>query len=159
MLRYYVFAADSQGATSRFPAFEDPRNSSEYLGTVIFDPGLTNPLPVFQLFVQDPVAATNGIGTRGSVYYDGEFYDNVGVGVHGQTTTEVFPKRSMNIGFNRGSSFRWDRTGATMMNVPPIPFTSTLSTSRPIPSPWNSTVNSPRKAGMAYPPSAIFRSS
>ena len=109
MVRYCVVASDDLGASSRFPAFEDPKNSPEYLGTVVLNPALTNPLPVFHLFVQDPVAATNSVGARGSAFYDGEFYDNVGIDVHGQTTTDVFPKRSMNIDFNRGFKFRWDR--------------------------------------------------
>ncbi len=107
MVRYYIYAADPDGHASRFPAFEDPLNSPEYLGTVVKNPALTNRLPVLQMFVQDPVLATNATGTRCSLFYDDEFYDNVGVNLHGQTTAAVFDKRSMDIDLNRGHTFRW----------------------------------------------------
>ena len=56
MVRYYVFATDSLGNSSRLPAYEDPKNSPQYQGTVVTNPGLTNPLPVMQWFVQNPPA-------------------------------------------------------------------------------------------------------
>lgn len=109
MVRYYIDATDTRTNRSRFPPFNDPQNSPEYLGTVVINPALTNPLPVVHLFVQDPTRATNYSGTRASVFYDGEFYDNVGINLHGVTTPVVFEKRSMNIDLNSGHHFRWQR--------------------------------------------------
>jgi hypothetical protein len=111
MVRYYVYATDLAGNGTRFPAFEDPQNSPAYQGTLVFNPALTNPLPVLHLFVQDPVQATNYTGTRASLFWDDEFYDNVGVNLHGQTTVSAFPKRSLDVDMNPGLGFRWSRTG------------------------------------------------
>ncbi len=109
MVRYYVVATDVQGNSGRYPAFDDPQNSPQYQGTVIANPALTNSLPVLHMFVQNPVLTTNTTGTRCSLFYDDEFYDNVAVNLHGQTTAAVFAKRSMDIDLNRGQSFRWKR--------------------------------------------------
>jgi len=109
MVRYYVFASDSLNNSSRFPLFDNPQDSPQYQGTVVFDSSLTNPLPVLHFFVQNPVLATNYTGTRGSLFYEDEFYDNIGVNLHGQTTAAVFSKRSMDIDMNRGYRFRWSR--------------------------------------------------
>lgn len=107
MVRYYVFTTDTSTNSSRFPLYDDPKNSPQYLGFVIPNPGLTNALPVLHLFVQNPTLITNVAGTRCSIAYDDEFYDNVFINLHGQTTAAVFPKRSMNIDLNRGYKFRW----------------------------------------------------
>ena len=107
MVRYYVYATDTLGRSGRFPSFNDAKNSPEYLGAVVTDGSLTNPLPVLHLFVQNPALATNDLGTRCSVFYDGEFYDNVFVNLHGQTTALVFSKKSLTINLNTGYKFRW----------------------------------------------------
>lgn len=107
MVRYYVFTTDTSTNSSRFPLYDDPKNSPQYQGFVIPNAGLTNALPVLHLFVQNPTLITNAAGTRCSIGYDDEFYDNVFINLHGQTTAAVFPKRSMNIDLNRGYKFRW----------------------------------------------------
>jgi hypothetical protein len=107
MLRYYVFASDASGAGMRYPAFSDPLDSAEYLGTVVRDPSLTNSLPVVHLFVRNPVLSTNFTGTRCSVSYQDEFFDNVRVSLHGQTTAFIFAKRSRNIELNHGDNLHW----------------------------------------------------
>ncbi len=107
MVRYYVFTTDTSTNSSRFPLFNDPKNSPQYAGVVIPNPGLTNPVPVLHMFVQNPVLITNATGTRCSIAYDNEFYDNVFINLHGQTTAGVFHKRSMNVDLNRGYKFRW----------------------------------------------------
>ncbi len=116
LLRYYIFATDSQANPSRSPSFLEPKNSPQYEGTVVINPGLTNPLPVMQLFVLDQVAATNYAGTRGTIFWDGELFDNIEVSAHGQTTWFVFPKRSMNFNLNSGYKLRphpgWSRVKA-----------------------------------------------
>jgi len=111
MVRYYIYATDTQGGATRFPSFLEPKNSPQYFGTVVVDPALTNQLPVLQFFTADPVAATNFAGTRGSIFWDGEFFDNIGVNAHGQTTWYVFAKKSMNFNLNSGYQVR-PRPGA-----------------------------------------------
>jgi hypothetical protein len=109
MVRYYVYATDARTNGSRFPPFEQPKNSPQYQGTVVVNPALTNPLPVLHLFVQNPALATNYAGTRCSVFWDEEFFDNIEVNAHGQTTWRVFPKRSMDFNLNTGEKLRWQR--------------------------------------------------
>ena len=106
MVRYYVMASDALNNSTRYPAYLDAKNSPQYLGTVVSNPVLTNPLPVLQFFVQNPILATNAAGTRCSVFWDGEFYDNIEVNLHGQTTAFAFAKRSMNFNMNSGYKIR-----------------------------------------------------
>jgi hypothetical protein len=54
-------------------------------------------------------------GSRGSVYYEGEFYDNVLFALHGQSSS-TFPKKSYNIDFNHGQHFRWS-TNAPVADI------------------------------------------
>ncbi|MFM1767771.1 MAG: hypothetical protein RJA22_300 [Verrucomicrobiota bacterium] len=107
MVRWYISATDTANNATRFPPFPDPKGSAQYLGTVVANPVLTNLLPVVQMFVQNTTLTTNRNGTRCSVFWDGELYDNVEVGGHGQTTWYVFPKRSMNVNLNRDHQFQW----------------------------------------------------
>ncbi len=106
MVRWYITATDSFGGTSRLPAFVEPLDSPEYFGTVVWNPSLTNPLPVLHWFIQNPTAAENGTGTRCSLFYDGEFYDNLNINLHGQSSTG-FPKKSFDIDFHPGHNFKW----------------------------------------------------
>jgi len=41
MVRYYIVASDALNNSSRWPLFEQPLDSEEYLGTVVADPALT----------------------------------------------------------------------------------------------------------------------
>ena len=66
-------------------------------------------------FTSNPSGAKDTTGSRGSVYYDGEFYDNVLFNVHGQSTAG-FPKHSYNIDFNKTQRFRW----STNSNYPRV---------------------------------------
>jgi hypothetical protein len=106
MVRWYLTATDTAGRTSRFPAFLDPLNSPQYDGTVVIDPSLQNPLPVLHWFIENPGAADSDTGTRCSVFYDGEFYDNVWINIHGQSS-RGFPKKSYDVKFNSGHHFKW----------------------------------------------------
>ncbi len=108
MVRWYMVAIDSSNRVSRFPILTDTNSCPIYLGTVIKDPSLTNPLPVFHWFIQNATAADSDAGTRCSVFYDGIFYDNVYINLHGQSS-RGFPKKSYDIEFNPGYSFRYDR--------------------------------------------------
>ncbi len=106
MVRWYVTATDTFGGNSRLPSFVEPQNSPEYFGTVVDNPGLTNPLPVLHWFIQSPGAADNDVGTRCSLFYDGVFYDNLAINIHGQSS-RGFPKKSYDIDFHPGHNFKW----------------------------------------------------
>jgi hypothetical protein len=47
MVRFLITATDAAGLTSRWPLFEDPLGSPEYLGTVVANPAVTNTLPIY----------------------------------------------------------------------------------------------------------------
>ena len=107
MVRYYIVAADSTGDQMREPAYSNPLNTPQYFGTVVWDNALTNSrLPVLHWFIENPGAADSDATARCSVFYDGEFYDNIGVNLHGQST-RGFPKKSYDFDLNPGAKFRW----------------------------------------------------
>lgn len=106
LLRWYFTASDTAGNETRAPRFADPLNSAEYFGTVVDDPSLTTDLPVFQWFVQDTAGTFTDAGARGSVFFNGEFYDNVDANAHGQSTRgSDFPKKSFDFDSNSGEKF------------------------------------------------------
>jgi hypothetical protein len=111
MVRWYVTAADTGGAASRAPSYLDPLDSPQYDGTVVVDLGITTSLPVIHWFVENPNAAATDTGTRTSLYFDGHFYDNVQVDLHGQSTTQPqFTKKSFNFDANSGLKFNFAGT-------------------------------------------------
>jgi len=107
MIRWCITATDTAGFQSRSPTFLDPGNSPEYWGTVVDDPRLVNPLPVLHWFIENPNAANSDAGTRCTLFYDGEFYDNVRINIHGQSS-RGFPKKSYDIDFHPGHNFKWE---------------------------------------------------
>jgi hypothetical protein len=107
MVRWYVTAEDSIGQSRRDPAFLDPTNSPEYFGTIIADPAAASSLPTLFWFVASPGAAGTGRGTRSSVHFDGQFYDNVFTRVRGASSQGV-AKKSYKFDFNTGHHFRFD---------------------------------------------------
>ncbi len=107
MLRWRVVATDTQGNPTRVPPFPDPIDSPEYCGTVALDPSTASSLlPVLHWFASNPGGANSRSGTRSSVYFLGEFYDNILTDLHGQSTSG-FPKKSYDFDFNAGDRFRW----------------------------------------------------
>jgi hypothetical protein len=113
MLRYYITATDTNAAMTRQPPFPHAQLSSQYFGAVVKNPALTNPLEVLHLFVTD--ANWNSANTTAdgrfacSVYFLGEFYDNLGMNRHGQSSQGAkFIKKSFDIDFNSDHAFRWD---------------------------------------------------
>ena len=107
MVRYYIVAADSTGDQMRSPAYADPLRSPQYYGTVVGNTALTNSrLPVLHWFIENPGAADSDTTARCAAFYDGEFYDNIGVNLHGQST-RGFPKKSYDFDLNPGFKFRW----------------------------------------------------
>ena len=69
-------------------------------------PAIESNLTVLEWFIQNPSAANNTTGTRGALYYLGQFYDNVHFNRHGQSTGG-FVKKSYNIDFNKTQRFQW----------------------------------------------------
>ena len=107
MMRWRVLATDTEGNAMRAPLYNDPNDSDEYFGAIAQDPAIaTSNLPVLHWFVENLSAANTRGGTRASYYYLGEFYDNIQVDLHGQTTGG-FSKKSYDIDFNKGNRFKW----------------------------------------------------
>ena len=105
MIRYAVQAVDTRARSSRWPLFPDPLDSEQYLGAVVLDPSVESRLPVYELFVQNTAAQDTFSGTRGALFYGGEFYDNIRFRLHGQSSSG-FSKKSYNLDFNSDHRFR-----------------------------------------------------
>ncbi|MDG2123228.1 MAG: CotH kinase family protein, partial [Verrucomicrobiales bacterium] len=88
------------------PPFPSPRNSDQYYGTIGHDPELTSPLPILHRFIQRPPLADRVSGTRGSVFYNNRFYDNVFIRQRGGTATN-WPKKNYKIEFNDANHFEF----------------------------------------------------
>lgn len=116
MIRWYIWAQDDQGRASRWPVYSDPLKTPQYLGTVVRDDSLTNPLPVLHWFAQNPAAAATDAGTRVSFFFLGRFYDNVLMNIHGQSS-RGFPKKSYDIEFNPGYKFVYREGCAPVSDV------------------------------------------
>jgi hypothetical protein len=106
MVRYYIEAADAGGYSSRWPLFEQPLNSAEYIGTIVAALDIQSQLPVVHLFIENQGAENTYAGTRCSLFYLDEFHDNIQINLHGQTST-FFPKKSYNLDFNKDHRFRY----------------------------------------------------
>ncbi len=109
MVRWKIEAADTGGNVTRSPLFPEPLSSPEYHGTVVADPDAASPLPVFQWFLRPGTESAAGTrtGTRASVSFLGEFYDNVFVRVRGGSTASL-AKKSYKFDFNPKHHFRFD---------------------------------------------------
>jgi hypothetical protein len=107
MIRYFVTARDSAGTPSRWPLFNNPTNSEQYLGTVVDPTNVTSKLPIFHVFF--PPAQSNAAGTetgtRCAFFYDGEFYDNIRIELRGNTSAG-FDKKAYRLEFNRDHKLR-----------------------------------------------------
>ena len=107
MIRWRFEVEDNQQIVTRSPLFIDTSDSDEYYGTIRQDSSIESHLPVLHWFAEDPAGANSRTpGTRCSFYYLEEFYDNIQVDLHGQSTGS-FPKKSYDIDFNRNNRFRW----------------------------------------------------
>lgn len=107
MVRWYISVTDTGNRSSRWPAFVESLNSPQYLGTIV-SVTITSGLPIIHWFVEKPALAERDPGTRCSLFYDGEFYDNVEVRIRGQAA-RGYAKKSYKFDFNTGHHFRWDR--------------------------------------------------
>jgi hypothetical protein len=105
MIRWYVVATDTAGHGTRLPPYPDPLDSEQYYGTMVGDPTVVSNLPVFHWFVENLTAAGTWAGTRCSLFFGGEFYDNIRFDLHGQSTAG-FPKKSYDVDFNSDHRFK-----------------------------------------------------
>ena len=121
MIRWYLQSTDTLGITMRSPAFADPFNSPQYFGTVVADPAIVTKMPVFHWFVENPSGANAKTGARCSVYFKGQFLDNILANLHGQSSSG-FPKKSYNFDANPGHKLVWDP------NAPPVSDWAILTT-------------------------------
>ncbi len=119
MVRWRIEAIDSSNVTTNAPAFIDPLDADQYYGTVTANTALnTSQLPILETFVEDEAAVDTRAGGRASVYYLGEFYDNVQMDLHGQSTAGPdFPKKSYDIDFNRGNRFLWNENERRVKDI------------------------------------------
>ncbi len=116
LTRWRFTAADQAGALTKEPAYRVPLDSPQYFGTVAQDPDLRSLLPVLHWFTSNPAAAGTASGSRGAVYYEGEFYDNVLFSLHGQSSAG-FPKKSFNIDFTRSHRFCWSTNAPRVADI------------------------------------------
>ncbi|MDB6132216.1 MAG: Spore coat protein CotH [Verrucomicrobiales bacterium] len=104
MVRWKVTATDEEGRVGKAPPNNisntaEANASAVYYGTVAADPSLaTSKLPVLHWFAFPVNTGDSDTIGRVSISYGGEFYDNVGVRLHGQSTAS-FLKRSYNLNF------------------------------------------------------------
>lgn len=106
MVRWSVAAQDSLGQSRREPPYLSPADSPQYFGTVIDNPATASPLPALHWFVASPGAASTLGGTRGAVYFGGQFYDNAFVRLRGASSVN-WAKKAYKFEFNTGHHFRY----------------------------------------------------
>jgi hypothetical protein len=116
MVRWYITAIDTNQNQSRWPLFSVPDDSEEYMGTVIQDPTIKSLLNVMHLFVENISASETRAGTRCSLYYLGEFYDNVFIHLRGQSSAS-WTKKGFNIDFNRDHRFKYSKDGRRVKDI------------------------------------------
>jgi len=126
MVRYYIRAQDNVGNISRLPVFTDPASTAEYFGAVVNPGYVSSALPVVHLFapttVLQPGPTTSQIGADSngggqvSLYFDGEFYDNVFMFLRGNTTAG-YNKKSHRIRFNDEHKFRHREPGGRLKST------------------------------------------
>lgn len=104
MIRYYIETTDTYGGENRLPLpldMEGDNQSPEYFGTVVANPAVTSDLPIIEWFTQDYSNSHTRTGAHASVYYLGEFYDNIFVRQRGQATNGY----SQKFDFNKAHDF------------------------------------------------------
>jgi hypothetical protein len=98
LVRWYVTATDTSANASRWPIFTAGQAAPEYFGTMLAATGFTTTLPVWYWFAQNTTAAGTRAGTRGSVFYNGEYYDNIFIRLRGGFTSTGSKKFDFNTG-------------------------------------------------------------
>lgn len=108
MLRWRFEVLDSASNLSKLPAYLAPLDSPQYFGTVAQRNDLSyTQLPVMDWYVQGaPTTGPTAAAFRGSLYFLGYFYDNIGHEIHGQSTAGT-AKKSYDFDSNAGHRFVW----------------------------------------------------
>ena len=107
MLRYSVSVTDVHDTQAKQPPFLDDKRAPEYFGMLIEDPTISDEIPVLHRFIEEARRAESARGTRASIAYRGEFYDNVFIRIRGGTARS-WPKKAYKIEFNDDYHFRFD---------------------------------------------------
>lgn len=105
LIRYNFTIVDDAGAESAWPRTIDTLDRELNFGVLIADPTVTSDLPVLYVHMASQTAAESESGTRGAVYYNGVYYDNVQFDIHGQSS-RGFPKKSYDVDFPRDHRFQ-----------------------------------------------------
>jgi hypothetical protein len=116
MTRWRFVATDGSGTETKEPAFRKPLDSHQYFGTVPQDAGIQSALPALHWFTSSAGGAGTATGSRGAIFFNGEFYDNVLFNLHGQSSSG-FPKKSYNIDFNRTQRFLWSTNAPRVADI------------------------------------------
>lgn len=107
MVRWFLTAEDIEGNTSRDPPFVS-KEYPQYYGTVIKNPEIRSALPILYWFTRDSDKSTSEKGLQGSsVYYNGQFYDNVFTRRRGVTALS-WPKPKIKFDF-KGKVFEFTK--------------------------------------------------
>lgn len=116
LVRYFVTATDTAQNNSRLPLYLESRDSEQWFGTIMEDPSIASRLPVVHWFVENPTQADSGAATRCSLFFLGEYYDNVLFSVRGQSSSG-FPKKGYNIDFPRDHRFQYATNEARVKDI------------------------------------------
>lgn len=116
MVRWFITAKDANDNQSRWPLFTVSTDSEEYIGTIIEDTSIISQLSVMHLFVENVGASETRAGTRGSLFYLGEFYDNVVIRLRGQSSAG-WAKKGFNIDFNRDHRFKYGNDNRRVKDI------------------------------------------
>jgi len=103
-----------QGIANQEPAYRAPPIPHQYFDTVPRIPTFERPCRSCTVHRQH--AGRGHAGSRGAVYYQGEFYDNVLFTLHGQSSSG-FPKKSYNVDFNRAQRFLWSTNAPRVADI------------------------------------------
>jgi len=108
MFRWRFEATDVSNEVTRLPAYLDASDMPRYFGTVAVNATTaTSQLPVLEWFVQGAAASGPAMSAqRACCYYLTNFYDNIGISGHGQSSTG-FPKHSYDFDFTGEKRFLW----------------------------------------------------
>ena len=118
MVRWRFEATDVNGHIAKEPPFRDFATTSEYHGTVTADSSIESNLTMLHTFIDSQYLSEvdKVSGGRASCYYLGQFYDNVTMNRHGQSTGG-FPKKSYNFDFPSGDRFLWSAEAPRVRDI------------------------------------------
>lgn len=118
MIRWRITATDSAGGTRTSPPFPSATDSPKYYGTVAAgtNSAARTQLGILSVFIQNQAGAETAAGARGSIFWDGRFYDNIDINLH---ASSAYAKRSWDVDFNKGHRLKYtaDGAGHTDINI------------------------------------------